>query len=94
MGPDGSITVLNNQAAAANSIPNIQTTPNIPVQTLSGKIPIPKMKKPLPPQAQQSPIVLQLGTDGILYTKPNTNSIIGKRCISPPASPLTLFLQY
>ena len=67
MAPDGSITVLNNQQ---NNIPTGQ------VQTFSGKLPIPKIKKPPPPQ--QSPIVLQLGTDGILYTKATTNPIIGK----------------
>jgi len=67
MAPDGSITVLNNQQ---NNIPTGQ------VQTFSGKLPIPKIKKPPPPQ--QSPIVLQLGTDGILYTKATTNPIIVK----------------
>merc|ERR1719180_440684 len=42
----------------------------MPMQGLmTGKIAIPKIRKPVPAQTQQAPLVLQLSNDGLYYTK-------------------------
>merc|ERR1712038_906343 len=67
MSPDGSITVLNGATTPANSATSLPQS----AVPLSGKLPIPKIKKPVvPPAPSQGQVVLQLGTDGRLYTKP------------------------
>merc|ERR1719278_1022322 len=44
----------------------------MPIQGLTGKIAIPKIRKPAPPQ--QAPLVLQLSNDGLYYTKTTSAS--------------------
>ena len=43
------------------------------IQGLTGKIAIPKIRKPAPPQTQ-APLVLQLSNDGLYYTKTTSAS--------------------
>ena len=45
----------------------------MPIQGLTGKIAIPKIRKPAPPQTQ-APLVLQLSNDGLYYTKTTSAS--------------------
>merc|ERR550517_158676 len=54
------------------SKPAQQQTP-LPIQGLAGKIAIPKIRKPAPPQTQ-APLVLQLSNDGLYYTKTTSAS--------------------
>merc|ERR550517_2433980 len=54
------------------SKPAQQQTP-LPIQVLAGKIAIPKIRKPAPPQTQ-APLVLQLSNDGLYYTKTTSAS--------------------
>jgi len=72
MNPDGSLTLLPSVKFANQPLPTIQTP--LPVVTnMGGKIAIPKIKKPAPPPQQPvhtlaTPLVLQLGNDGVYYT--------------------------
>ena len=65
LGADGTMKLI--------SKPAQQQTP-LPIQGLAGKIAIPKIRKPAPPQTQQAPLVLQLSNDGLYYTKTTSAS--------------------
>ena len=64
LGADGTMKLI--------SKPAQQQTP-LPIQGLAGKIAIPKIRKPAPPQTQ-APLVLQLSNDGLYYTKTTSAS--------------------
>jgi len=73
MNADGSLTLLPSVQIARRPLPPSQA-PMPLVTNFGGKIAIPKIKKPAPPpppqavQTLSTPLVLQLGNDGVYYT--------------------------
>ena len=62
LGADGTMKLISKPAQQA------ATVPTLPIQGLTGKIAIPKIRKPAPVQTP-APLVLQLSNDGLYYTK-------------------------
>jgi hypothetical protein len=58
------------------------TTPAPPPLSFGGKIPIPKMKRPLP-SSGRGPIVLTLGSDGLYYPAASSSSLLIKAETTP-----------
>jgi hypothetical protein len=88
---DDSFSVMTTVPVASTTVPTLRNTVPFVAPNFGEKIAIPKIRKPTPPPTVASmatPLVLQLGNDGIYYTNTATSAtlIVNVEPTLPPAT--------